>query len=188
MLTSRDLIEHYISLANDNLKRMNSTFTSLSEPQLNWKPEAGIWSVEECINHLVATNELYYKKMSELVISRDTSNIRNFDYAQSLLGKLLAKAVDPQNVKKVKTFKVFNPGKSSFQRAISEEYNTVSRKIMELVRRFEGVNLKKVKFSSPVNKLIRINLGDPLIIIPKHDERHFDQAERIMNSNGFPKE
>jgi hypothetical protein len=60
---------------------------------LNWKPGAGIWSVGECINHLVATNELYYKKMSESVINRDTSNRKNFDYVQSLLGKLPAKTV-----------------------------------------------------------------------------------------------
>ena len=45
------------------------------------------------MNNLVATNEFYYKKISESVINRDTSNRENFDYVQSLLGKLLAKTV-----------------------------------------------------------------------------------------------
>jgi len=48
-------------------------------------------------------------------------------------------------------------------------------------------DFKKIKLSSPVNILIRLNLGDPLIIIPKHDERHLNQAERVNNQKEFPK-
>ena len=73
MQTTKDLIEHSIRHSNDNLKRIESTFAVLTVPQLNWKPEAEIWSVGECINHLVVTNELYYKKMSELVINMDSN-------------------------------------------------------------------------------------------------------------------
>jgi len=47
--------------------------------------------------------------------------------------------------------------------------------------------LKKIKLSSPVNILIRLNLGDVLIIIPKHDERHLNQANRLMKMENFPK-
>ena len=49
------------------------------------------------------------------------------------------------------------------------------------------LDLKKLSLSSPVNILIRLNLGDPLIIIPKHDERHLNQAERVMSQKDFPK-
>ena len=48
------------------------------------------------------------------------------------------------------------------------------------------LDLKKIKLSSPVNILIRLNLGDPLIIIPEHDERHLNQAERLMSQKEFP--
>ncbi|HSW55304.1 MAG TPA: hypothetical protein VLH59_09450 [Ignavibacteriaceae bacterium] len=51
----------------------------------------------------------------------------------------------------------------------------------------QHLDLKKIKLSSPVNILIRLNLGDPLIIIPKHDERHLNQAERVMSKKGFLK-
>jgi hypothetical protein len=48
------------------------------------------------------------------------------------------------------------------------------------------LHLEKIKLSSPVNFLLRLNLGDPLIIIPKHDERHLNQAERVMTQKEFP--
>jgi hypothetical protein len=46
--------------------------------------------------------------------------------------------------------------------------------------------LQKIKLSSPANFLIRMNLGDPLIFIPMHDERHLNQAERVKNHEYFP--
>jgi len=72
------------------------------------------------------------------------------------------------------------------QKNIISEYVKSSEKLIELVGKMRHLDLKKIKLSSPVNVLIRLNLGDPLIIIPKHDERHINQAERVMSQKEFP--
>jgi hypothetical protein len=102
------------------------------------------------------------------------------------MGKLISEGVDPANLKKAKTFKVFFPDKSTIQNKIINEYAKSSEKLIELADKMEHLNLEKIKLSSPANILIRLNLGDPLIIIPKHDKRHLNQAERVMNLKEFP--
>ena len=59
-------------------------------------------------------------------------------------------------------------------------------KLIELCDNMFHLDLKKINLSSPVNKLIKLNVGDPLMIIPKHDERHLNQAERLMSQKEFP--
>jgi hypothetical protein len=188
MITTKDLIENSIKAFNNNLLRIENTFVSVSENQLNWKPDAENWSIGECINHLTITNAKYFHNMDNVTIKSKVITKDDYSYEQSFTGKLLTKAVDPLNVKKIKTFKVFNPTLSSIPSSIVDEYKLTARKLIELINLLKGVNLKKTKFSSPVNKLIRMNLGDPLIFIPRHDERHLNQAEQIMKHKEFPKE
>jgi hypothetical protein len=188
MLTTGILIDNFSTALNNNLKRIDNTFDSLSLNQISWKPGLKIWSVGECINHLVLTNDLYLKKMREIVYKSTSDSNVGFNYSQSLTGKLITNTVDPGNVKKFKTFKVFDPLKSSAVNSVVQNYTLIMKRFIEMVDDMSGINLKKIKFSSPVNKFIRLNLGDPLIFIPRHDKRHLDQAERMMNLAEFPKE
>jgi len=126
--------------------------------------------------------------MKEFVIKRTSNPNENFNYSQSLMGKLLTKAVDTGNVIKFKTFKVFDPLESSASKSVVQDYALIIKRFIEIVKDLNGINLKKIKFSSQVNKFIRLNLGNPLIFILKQDVRHLVQAERIMNLKEFPKE
>jgi hypothetical protein len=188
MLTSNQVIEDFKKRTKSNLERVKSNFSSLSENQFNWKPSTDVWSVGECINHLIVTNELYKVKIENLSTSAPGNTETDYTYSMSFMGKMIAKGVDPANVKKAKTFKVFSPKKSSFQKSVVESYIASSDKLIDLVSRMRNFDLKKLRLSSPVSALIRLNLGDPLIIIPKHDERHIIQAERLIKTESFPKE
>ena len=42
--------------------------------------------------------------------------------------------------------------------------------------------------SSPVNKFIKENFCDVLEIIRLHDERHFNQAKKVLYHSSFPKD
>jgi hypothetical protein len=188
MLTSKQIIEDCLQRTETNVERVKSTYSSLSESQFNWKPSAEVWSVGECINHLIVTNELYLVKIEKLITLVTENTETDFPYSQSYMGKLIAKGVDPANVRKTKTFKVFLSEKSKVGKSVIEKYAASSEKLIGLVSKMQNLDLKKIKLSSPVNMLIRLNLGDPLIIIPMHDERHINQAERLMRLEKFPRE
>lgn len=100
---------------------------------------------------------------------------------------MIAKGIDPSNVRKIKTFKVFYPDASSISQNIIDNYFKSSENLTQLAKKMKHLNIRKTKLSSPANKLLRMNLGDVLIIISKHDERHLNQAERVMSHKDFPK-
>jgi hypothetical protein len=187
MPSSNQIIKDCIKSTKENIERAKKSCAHLSDIQLNWKPNPDSWSVGECLSHLVNSNRLYLDKIENILNSFPTGNEKDFPYKQSFLGKLIAKGVDPSNLKKAKTFKVFFPASSNIHKNIIDEYVKSSERLIELMGKMQHLDLKKIKLSSPVNILIRLNLGDPLIIIPKHDERHLNQAERVINRKEFPK-
>lgn len=87
MLTSKQIIEDCLQRTETNVERVKSTYSSLSENQFNWKPSAEVWSVGECINHLIVTNELYLVKIEKLITLVTENTETDFPYSQSYMGK-----------------------------------------------------------------------------------------------------
>jgi hypothetical protein len=186
MSSSHQIIQECTNATQANIERAIKSFSYLSENQFNWKPDPESWSVGECLSHLANSNKLYLNKMEHILSLNSNVCEQDYLYSQSFMGKLISKGVDLKNAKKVKTFKVFYPTKSNFKKDIIDEYIKCCEKLIDLAGKMNHLDLKKIKLSSPVNILVRLNLGDPLIIIPKHDERHLNQAERVMCQKEFP--
>lgn len=185
-MSSHQIIQECIIATKANVERAQKTFSHLSEKQFNWKQNPDSWSVGECISHLFITNSLYLDKIENILKVHTASSAKVFSYKQSFVGKMIVRGIDPKNVRKTKTFKVFFPDASEIQKSIVDDYAASSKRFIGHADDLRQFDLKKIKLSSPVNKFLRMNLGDPLIIIPKHDERHLNQAERVMNHKNFP--
>ena len=46
------------------------TFGRLSTEQINWKPSADGWSVGQCFEHLIKTNEMFYDELDKIADER----------------------------------------------------------------------------------------------------------------------
>jgi hypothetical protein len=68
-------------------------------------------------------------------------------------------------------------------KSFCEEVETM----ISLAGKLHAVDLTKLKISSPVTKLLKMNVGDALLINLYHDKRHLNQAEKILNATNFPK-
>jgi len=119
------------------------TFLPLSLTQLNWKLNPDSWSVGECFSHLVKTNNLYLAKMEKLVNSNSLTSEKDFLYNQSFMGELIAKGVDPGNVRKVNTFKAFSPDSSDINKSIIDDYVKLSETLIALAEKCVILILKK---------------------------------------------
>jgi len=60
------------------------------------------------------------------------------------------------------------------------------RELVELVDVAAGVDLRRGGLSSPVSRLIRLNLADCFAIIIVHEQGHLGQLERIRAHPAFP--
>jgi hypothetical protein len=47
--------------------------------------------------------------------------------------------------------------------------------------------LRRVKIPISISKIIRLRLGDALLFVTYHNERHFQQIANLMAMRDFPK-
>jgi hypothetical protein len=163
-------------------------FKSLSEDQINWKPAFDSWSIAECIDHLIVTNKLYLNEiekqfaMKQIKIEYSRSEVKH-----KWLSKFIIKAVDPANIKKIKTLPVFMPSMSKYRKDIFDNFYEVQTNLVNIISFAKDFDLNKYVMSSPAAKIIKENFCGVLEIIRLHDRRHFNQAEKLINHPNFPK-
>ncbi len=185
--TIQQLQDKFITDTESVLKDFGK-FKSLTEDQINWRPDTGCWSIAECIDHLLVTNRLYLtefeKQLDEKQIKTDYSKT---EVKHKWLSKFIIKSVDPLNIKKTKTFHVFMPSMSLYTKNVFDHFYEVETNLVNLVSSAKDLDFNKYVMSSPAAKIIKENFCDVLEIIRLHDRRHFNQAEKLFNHPRFPK-
>ena len=53
-------MKNWTSTLSDISRQYLSEFGSLTNEQLNWKPNSTVWSIAQNLDHLIVTNESYY--------------------------------------------------------------------------------------------------------------------------------
>ena len=57
---------------------------------------------------------------------------------------------------------------------------------MQVISRTGSLDSTKIIITSPVASVITYSLADAIQLMSVHERRHFQQAERVMQAQGFP--
>jgi len=181
-------LTNLIQSLESSTKQVQESFGKLSESQLNWKPAPERWGVGECLEHLIKGNKLYFPEFEKIAKGERKNSIwQSISPLSGFWGNFIANAVSPDNAKKIKTFPVFMPAKSSIPAGITSDFVKMNEEITGYIQKFEGVDLKKIKISSPASGFITYSLENALKILTHHEQRHINQAKRVLESESFPK-
>jgi hypothetical protein len=163
------------------------TFGSLSGEQINWKPSETGWSVGQCFEHLIKSNELFYDELDKIASgTRKNSFLENYSPLSRFFGNLLISSLKKDERKfKAPTLKIVPP--SEIDQNIVEIFAAHQSELIGKIRRTESADWRKIKVTSPFMKLITYRLSDGYQVIVEHERRHFRQAERVTQTEGFPK-
>lgn len=165
-----------------------NTFGKLSYEQINWKPSEKVWSVGQCFEHLIVTNELYFPNIQKVIDGKHRNNFYSkIPFGVDLIAVLMKNSLNPDQKRKMKTFKIFEPAKSDVSKTIIEDFAENQQKLIEMAKAVEGLDVHKIKISEPVGAALNLRLDDAFEILAMHEKRHFKQAERVMNLENFPK-
>lgn len=187
MQSIQQLKDKFVSDISSLIEEVNK-FNSLSDYQINWKPSPENWSIAECFDHLIVTNKLYLNEFEEQFSHKQIkTNCAITIVKHKTFAKFIIKSVDPSNIKKLKTFKVFNPSKSNHTKEVINTYINLQKQFINVVLQSNDLNLNEYIMSSPATKFLKENFCDVLEIIRLHDRRHFNQANRILNHSNFTK-
>lgn len=178
-----EIVKNVESISNE----VTSAFGSFSSEQINWKPAAESWSVGQCLEHLIKTNEMYYPVLGEIANGTKTSSfLENWSPLSGFFGGFLIRSLKSDKKKFKTPVKAIVPP-SEIDPNIVEIFAAHQTEVIERIKATEGANWKKTIITSPMMSIMTYSLEDAYTALVEHDKRHFRQAKRVTESEGFPK-
>lgn len=164
------------------------TFGNLNAAQINWKPNGKSWSIGQCFEHLIVTNNLYFPNIQKVVDGKHRNNFfSKIPFAPDLIAALMKNSLNPDQSRKMKTFKMFEPAVTEVSAAIIDDFAENQRKLIEKIEAVKGFEMHKIKISEPLSAALNLRLEDAFEILTMHERRHFRQAEKVLQAKNFPK-
>jgi hypothetical protein len=178
------LIRDASAIAND----ARASFDKMSAAQLNWKPSAERWSIAQCFDHLITSNQGFLPIIESVRGGKkQTRFVERLPVWPGLAGKLLIKSLDPASARKLKAPKSFQPAQSDISKNVLDDFISQQEKVIEGMKSTSDLNLEKIIVTSPAASFIAYSLMDAYRIIVVHEKRHLQQAKRVAEESGFPK-
>lgn len=163
---------------------------SLPPGRRRMAPASGGWHVDAVCEHLCLANEHYLRAMSAALDAAPRAAIRSAGgdgaadpsggrWRPTLAGRLLVHAlVSPRGMPRPA---VLTPGPEP-RADVLDALIATHDALRDMLSAAAGVEWRRVRFSSPFARLIRLNLGDGALVMLRHGERHARQIERIRAS------
>ena len=168
-------------------KDATESFGNLSADQINWKPGADSWSVGQCIDHLIKTNESFDPEFERLTSgNRKQTFWENYSPFSGFFGNFLLKAMKNDSKKAKTPSKTIVPP-SELPADIIERFAAHQKAFGEKIASLDGIDMEKTVVTSPFLKFMTYRLGTALEFAVEHEKRHIRQAKRVMETDGFPK-
>lgn len=189
---TKDLLEEIRKITLTDLELISKKLLYLSKDQLSWRPNEVSWSIEEVIAHLNEYARFYHKAFNDKI---DQTKFREpvEEFISSPLGRSAWKSMKLGNAKNVKRkFKAMRSYNPTFDPSLikGSEVETIEKdlnELLQILQKAESVSLRRVKIPISISKIIRLRLGDALLFVAYHNERHFQQIKNILNHPNFPK-
>lgn len=180
-------ITQFVEDAEVIAEETRETFGDLSAEQINWKPSADGWSIGQCFDHLIKTNELFFSDLEQISNgTRKKSFLENYSPLSSFLGRLLINSLKKDERKfKAPTQKIVPP--SEIDPHIVKIFAAHQAELIGKIKQTENVDWQKIKITSPFMRFVTYKLSDGFQIVLEHERRHLRQAERVLHIEAFPK-
>lgn len=159
-------------------RRISSELSAASMAQ---RPSWGGWSVGEIFEHLCVTDGLYEAPLRALLTAERGRTIPRQSHAwrPTIWGRLLLWSLNPANTRKSQAPPAFRLTTAPRKRVVDAWLAQVET-TRALMREADGLDLRRLKLSSPAARLIRLNAGDAFAVLAVHAERHMGQVRRTI--------
>jgi len=151
---------------------------------LNKRSRTGGWSIAQCLEHLNSYGDYYLPRIADAIKAAPAD--RDHVFTSSWLGKYFTGMMDPdRSSKKYKSAKIHQPVVSPDASAVVYKFISQQEELTALLDQCRTINLKAVKIPISINRFIKLNLGDVLIFMITHNERHMRQALQNLPHQSF---
>lgn len=162
-------------------------FAELGPVGINWKPAPDRWSVAQCLEHLISSNEAetsLFRAVAEGTYSKRAAE--RIPLVPRLMGRLARWSMTPGGGVKVRTTQAFEPSSSALPERIVEDFRESVDALLASMEALGHLDHERMVVTSPFSSLVCYRLKDAVLVAIVHLERHRLQAVRVTESEGFP--
>jgi len=161
-------------------------FGRLSAEQINWKPSAEQWSVGQCFEHLMKTNEGFFQTLEAIAKGERRPRLwERVSPFSGLFGRFLLRGLSSKM--KFKAPRGVRPAASGVAADIVARFVEHQGELARRLRAAEGVDARRTVVTSPISGFVTYRFDDACRIVVAHERRHFEQARRVTRAEGFPR-
>lgn len=191
-MDTKILFNELATITERNLQVLKTKFQKLSANQLNWKSSELNWSINEIFAHLNAYSSFYNRVFHEKIDSTKHTKPKQ-TFTSSPLGKsawISMRLGKARNVKrKFNAPKNFNPTETPAlcEGNQLERWIVLNEDFLTIIEKSVSVSLRRVKIPLSLSNLIKLRLGDALLFVAYHSDRHMEQAINVSKHPNFPR-
>lgn len=172
--TLENRVESHLSQAIRHFQNLDDT--TLLRPAAN-----GGWSIAQCLQHLNSYGDYYFPLMDKSLKNANNQPIKS-DFESSWLGSYFIKMMEPETgKKKYKAFKGHIPAADLDAQAVVATFIQQQEWLLELLKKAQTTDLNAIRIPISITRLVRLKLGDVFQFIIAHNERHIQQAMRLLD-------
>jgi hypothetical protein len=155
----------------------------LNDDAFNWEPAPGRWSIGQCFAHLNIVDGKDVDMMAVAIENARSNGVTGEGpFRYGALSSYFIKMMEPETRLKAKAPRVYVPPPRADLGLTMAEFWRVQTRLAQLVVAANGVDLARVKVSTPMATWIRFSLGQRFRLIAAHDRRHLFQAWEVRRS------
>lgn len=162
-------------------QRAHALVGDLRTYQLNLRPEPERWSIAECLVHLILFSEAFLPVIEAACErARGNSLLGQGPFKVDLIGRVLKLTLEPPARIRLETTDPFKPIVVEPLDDILPRFLARQANLCFAIEQADGLDLNRIKVTSPVSSRIRYNLFSCFVLIAAHQRRHLWQAEQTL--------
>ena len=173
-------LESWLQSAAAVSRDFSEAFGTLTESQLNWKPDEKRWSIAQCIEHLIHTNELYLVSIQQLAEGTYRPTLwERISPFSSLWTRLFRYSMQEKARTRVPAPAAFRPHLSAIDPGVIPDLVHQQAVLMQAVRNTDHLSHQRTTLASPVTGWVTFRLNGLIQMLLSHEKRHFHQAQAV---------
>jgi len=149
----------------------------------NLKPGPDRWSANECIDHL-ERSMAEYLPLLRAAIERGRAKGKHGEEPfgrGTFVGRFLVKAMRRGRTKRYPAPRAFRPAAGDLDLpALVDAFVARAEEMIALLEDADGLALGRIRFATPVSRLLRVSAAQAFEIHALHNHRHLEQAEEAL--------
>ena len=181
-------LEKDVNTMLEELQKLRAT-----DQPANWlvQPSPDKWSAAQVIEHLNTYNRYYLPEIGKgISTARRDLSASSAEFRSGWFGayftKMMRPTSDGQIKNKMKTLKNHRPAPALDVKQVLDEFARKENLLLQLLQDARTINIGKLRIPISISRFIRLKLGDTVSFLIAHQQRHFLQLHRTLDSVRHP--